>query len=181
VLEDIQLNAVQVASILRCSFQTSRSRVSMPCVRNMWERSMKACWPVGDVAFGLKTGRGEYVEAGRSTRQRVLSSCANPLYDLPTPRRLLGGSVTFLDRRGCPSLKEGIFCLASRLTLATSTMSSDVAQIVSTGLPPAAMSATIGISSRRPQTVRIGVRARKCASRNLRKSERPRRLHSAFP
>jgi hypothetical protein len=31
-----------------------------------------------------------------------------PLSDLPTPRRWRWRSVTFFDRRGCPSLKEGI-------------------------------------------------------------------------
>ena len=38
-------------------------------------RFLAACRGVGDVAFGLKTGRGEYIEAGR----RALDLCLGGL------------------------------------------------------------------------------------------------------
>ena len=54
------------------------------------------------------------LQSGRSGEGHmpVLLPHVNPLSDVPTPRRLLCGSVAFLDRRGCPSLKEGGFALA---------------------------------------------------------------------
>jgi len=56
------------------------SRASMPCCVPPTAQSMRVCWfgptfwrrvVVGDIAFGLETGRREYIEAGT----RALASC----------------------------------------------------------------------------------------------------------